>query len=183
MKLTDKQKKTLLDLARHTITSKLDHEKIQIEKSSDPIFDVKTGAFVTLHKNNQLRGCIGYIKGYKDLHNTIIEMSLSAAFKDFRFSPLQKNELDSLEIEISVLSPLETISNIEKIQVGLHGIIIKNNSFQGLLLPQVAIEQKWDRMQFLKHTCLKAGLPENAYKSKATEIQIFTADIFSEKDY
>ncbi len=105
-------------------------------------------------------------------------MASAAAFQDPRFSPLSADELKDLEIEISVLTPFKRITNIDEIQVGKHGILMRNGSSSGLLLPQVATDYGWDRTTFLEHTCQKAGLPKDAWKDKNTEIYIFSADVF-----
>jgi len=107
-------------------------------------------------------------------------MSNSAAFEDPRFPPVEKKEVKEIDIEISVLSPLQTISNIENIQIGKHGLIIEKGYNRGLLLPQVAVEYNWDKEEFLEHTCKKAGLPRGAWEDPSTKIQIFSAEIFSE---
>ena len=105
-------------------------------------------------------------------------MAIAAAFQDSRFKPVAQSELNDLDIEISVLTPLQKISDVEEITVGKHGIYIIKDYQSGLLLPQVATEQGWDRKTFLEHTCTKAGLPEEAWKDPSTEIYIFSADIF-----
>jgi AmmeMemoRadiSam system protein A len=147
-------------------------------KIESPILKENRGAFVTLQKQGQLRGCIGYIEGHGPLHHTIQEMAEAAAFRDPRFSPVKEKELSELDIEISVLTPLQRIKDVNEIQVGTHGIYIKKGWYSGLLLPQVATEYGWDRQTFLEHTCQKAGLPSTAWKEKDTEIYIFSADIF-----
>ena len=136
------------------------------------------GAFVTINKKGQLRGCIGYIEGRGPLYKTVEKMAEEAAFRDPRFDPVKERELPELEIEISVLTPLKKITDINEIEVGKHGIYIKKGWNSGLLLPQVATDYGWDRLTFLEHTCQKAGLPANAWKEKNTEIYIFSADIF-----
>jgi AmmeMemoRadiSam system protein A len=141
------------------------------------------GIFVTLHKNSELRGCIGYVEGIRPLQHAVEEMAISAAFKDPRFPPVTAEEFEILELEISVLSPLQEIQNIEEIEVGTHGLVIEKGYYRGLLLPQVAVEYKWDRETFLKHTCHKAGLAEDAWKDKSTKIKIFSAEIFSESEH
>ena len=138
----------------------------------------KRGAFVTLKRKGQLRGCIGYTQAFKPLSQTIMEMAQAAAFQDPRFPPLAKNELGDLDIEISVLTPFRSIQDIKDIEVGKHGLFIERGGYSGLLLPQVATEYHWDRQTFLEHTCLKAGLPKDAWKDKNTKIQVFSAEIF-----
>jgi AmmeMemoRadiSam system protein A len=178
--ITDNEKEILLRTARESIASKLAKRTPSFPKPTETLM-TNCGAFVTLHKKGQLRGCIGYIVGTKPLIDTIREMALSSAFHDPRFSPVERNEYDSLEIEISVLSPLRRITNVDEIRVGEHGIIIKRGYNSGLLLPQVATEYGWDRDTFLKHTCHKAGLPPDAWKDPASVIEIFSAIVFSEK--
>ena len=110
-------------------------------------------------------------------------MSISAAFEDPRFPPIERDEVKDIEIEISVLSPLETISDTSQIEIGRHGIIIEKGLMRGLLLPQVATDYNWGVQTFLEQTCQKAGLPADAWKEESTEIQIFSAEIFSESDF
>jgi AmmeMemoRadiSam system protein A len=136
------------------------------------------GAFVTITRGGQLRGCIGYIHGYKPLEQTIREMAVAAAFRDPRFPPLTAAELPEIEIEISVLTPLEKIDDIAEIEVGRDGLYIECEGATGLLLPQVAVEYGWDRETFLSHTCLKAGLAGNCWRLPQAEIYRFSADIF-----
>ncbi len=109
-------------------------------------------------------------------------MAVEAALHDPRFGPVMPGELGDIDIEISVLSPFEKISDITEIEVGVHGLFIKNGYYQGLLLPQVATEYNWDRKEFLEHTCQKAGLPRDCYMRESCEIFIFSATVFGEKD-
>lgn len=136
------------------------------------------GAFVTLKKHGELRGCIGHLAADRPLAEVVAEMALAAAFRDPRFSPVTANERKDLEIEISVLTPFRKITDVEEIQVGKHGLLIKRGAASGLLLPQVATDYGWDRTTFLEHTCHKAGLPKRAWKDKDTEIYTFSADVF-----
>lgn len=176
--ISAEDKKTLHTIARNAIEShSLGKPYPEIDISSQTLKE-KRGAFVTLHKKGNLRGCIGYIRGQKPLHQTIREMAIAAAFQDSRFKPVTQAELNDLDIEISVLTPLQKVSEVEEITVGKHGIYIIRDYHSGLLLPQVATEQGWDRKTFLEHTCTKAGLPEDAWKDPSTEIYIFSADIF-----
>nr|MBP7886610.1 AmmeMemoRadiSam system protein A [Candidatus Neomarinimicrobiota bacterium] len=140
---------------------------------------VKRGAFVTLEKHHELRGCIGYILPIYPLYKTVIEMAKAAALDDPRFPPVSPSELKDITVEISVLTVPQKISDPSEIEVGKHGIIIKRGFNQGLLLPQVATDYGWDRETFLEHTCLKAGLPRDAWQDKNTEIQIFSAQVFN----
>jgi hypothetical protein len=138
------------------------------------------GAFVTLKKKGQLRGCIGYIAPAKALYLTVRDVAAAAAVEDPRFEPVMPSELGDLEYEISVLSPLRRVTDVKQIQVGRHGLIVNKGNYEGLLLPQVPTEQRWDRMTFLEQTCVKAGLPTNAWKDEETDIFSFTALVFGE---
>jgi AmmeMemoRadiSam system protein A len=138
----------------------------------------KCGAFVTLHKQGNLRGCVGYIESPKPLYQTVRECARAAALHDTRFDPVEPEELPLLHLEISVLSPLEVIAP-EKVEVGRHGLLVSLGYQRGLLLPQVATEWKWDAERFLRETCRKAGLPEDAW-CRGARIQAFTAQVFAE---
>jgi len=176
--LTKEEKELLHHIAKTVIERRLKGEAIpQFDVSSETLREQR-GAFVTLNKHGSLRGCIGYIEGYKPLYEAVAEMAEAAAFRDPRFMPLTQDELKDIEIEISVLTPLKRITDINQIEVGKHGIYIKKGFYSGLLLPQVATEYGWDRITFLEQTCRKAGLPPDAWKEKDTEIYIFSADIF-----
>lgn len=181
MNLTDQEKHTLLDAAKQVIQSVLNDKDIPEFQFISPQLREKRGAFVTLKKRGQLRGCIGYIEGIKPLHQTIMEMAVAAAFQDPRFPPLRRDEFDQLDFEISVLSPLEELNNIEDIEIGRHGLYMVKGFRSGLLLPQVAVEHHWDREKFLMETCYKAGLSPQAWKDSDTKIYIFSADIFSDR--
>ena len=135
---------------------------------------------MTIKENNELRGCIGYIQAVKPLYETVKDVAKSAAVNDYRFSPVSQDELDKLQLEISVLTPLKKINNISEIVVGKHGLYMKQGFNSGLLLPQVATEYKWDKETFLKETCRKSGLSQDAWKDKSTEIYIFSADVFGD---
>jgi hypothetical protein len=176
--LSGDEKKTLQQIAKTVIENKTKGKPIPEFKIDSPVLKENRGAFVSLHKKGQLRGCIGYIEGKGPLHKTIEEMAEAAAFRDPRFAPVTEKELSELDIEISVLTPLKKITDVNEIEVGKHGIYIKKGWYSGLLLPQVATEYGWDRKTFLEHTCQKAGLPSGAWKDKDVEIYIFSADIF-----
>lgn len=178
--LTKKEQKDLLKIARDTIVSYVTASTIPSVVPASKGLNLATGCFVTIKQHGQLRGCIGNFVSDQPLYRLVQEMAVSAATRDPRFYPMKPKDLDEFELEISVLSPLELISSVEEIQVGVHGIYLAKNSYRGVLLPQVATEYGWDRETFLKHTCLKAGLPENAWK-KDCEIYIFSALVFGEK--
>lgn len=180
--LSEKDKRTLIDIARKTIEHRVRGKEPPEFDIDSPVLGEKRGAFVTIHKHGQLRGCIGYIEAVKPLHITIQEMAEAAALHDHRFPPVSPDELSALELEISVLTPLKRIKDIEEIQIGKHGILLKKGYHQGVFLPQVATEQGWDRITFLDQICFKAGIPDkNCWKDKEAEIYIFSAEVFEEK--
>jgi AmmeMemoRadiSam system protein A len=183
MNLTTEEKKYLLALARQVISLNAKGKTYHAEKYFSTSLKQKTGLFVTLKKFQKLRGCIGYVEGIKSLQRAAEEMAIAAAFEDPRFPPVSKDEIKDLEIEISVLSPLQKIADTNQIEIGKHGIIIEQNLMRGLLLPQVATEYNWDVQTFLEQTCLKAGLPADAWREKSTTIKIFSTDIFSDSDF
>ena len=175
--LTEIEKGELLSIARDTIVSYIKNNNIPNFEIKSPSLKKSQGAFVSLHKEGNLRGCIGFIESAKPLWETVRDAAISAAVGDPRFSPLDENELAETEIEISVLSPLKLIKSPDEIEVGKHGLLVKQHGFSGLLLPQVATQYNMDRYQFLAQTCRKAGLPDDAWK-EGTKIHTFTADVF-----
>jgi len=182
--LNNQEKRILLILARTTVERvvKGDEPPPLPEGGGVAMLKENRGAFVTLHEKGELRGCIGMLEARAPLDETIREMAEAAALRDWRFTPVTPNELKDLDIEISVLSPLRRIKDINEIRVGEHGIWITKGSYRGVLLPQVATEQGYDRMTFLQQTCRKAGLPPDTWKDSTTVIEIFSADVFGEKD-
>ncbi len=176
--LTEDEKKILRQIAYATIEGRLKGEKTPRVDVLPEALKEKRGAFVSLHKHGQLRGCIGSIQPTKPLHQTVEEMAAAAAFNDPRFESLAAKELRDIELEISVLTPLERVKDIKEIEVGKHGLYIKKGFYSGLLLPQVATDYNWDRITFLEETCRKAGLPRHAWKERDAEIYFFSADIF-----
>jgi len=178
MKLSNEDKDKLKKLAYNAIEDALFGKHAKDPVILSDILKEKRGAFVTLKKKGELRGCIGYIKGVKPLYETVQEMAIQAAFHDPRFAPLEKDEWEFIDIEISVLTPMKRIQSVDEIEVGTHGLYIERGFYSGLLLPQVATENNWDRETFLGYTCWKAGLPEDAWELKDTKIYIFSADVF-----
>ena len=177
----------LLRLAHQTIAAALrgevaahgEHRPMDTTPPApSPHLAEKRGAFVTLHRAGQLRGCVGFVQPARGLYSTIIEAALAAAFHDPRFPPVTEEEATDLQVEISVLSPLRPIAP-QEVVVGRHGLVVSRGSRRGLLLPQVAVEQQWDAAIFLEQTCLKAGLPPDAWKQGAT-LQAFTAEVFGD---
>ena len=178
--LTAEEKSALLRIARNAINNAVGNAGVADEPIDFPVFHEKRGAFVTLHNDGALRGCIGYVLAYRPLVETVREMAVAAARRDPRFAPVDSKEVPALQIEISVLSPLHEIDDISDIQVGVHGLYIQRGYNSGLLLPQVATEYEWDRITFLQQTCRKAGLNEEAWQQDDTVIQIFSAQVFAE---
>jgi len=178
MGLTSDEKNELLGLCKTVIECKCKRLKPPIYKPTSEKLKEKCGAFVTIHKEGMLRGCIGWLNATKPLFETIEEMAEAAAFRDPRFRPISEDELEFLDYEISVLTPFHRIGDVNEIQVGTHGILVRHGSRSGLLLPQVATERNWDRITFLEETCRKAGLSRDTWKDPSTEIYLFSADVF-----
>ncbi len=177
--LTKKEQKQLLKIARDTVVAYVSSGNIPTFETASKGLNLQSGCFVTIKQKGQLRGCIGNFVSDQPLFKLVQEMAVSAATRDPRFYPMKTHDLDDFEIDISVLSPLEKAASIEDIKVGTHGIFIVKDSYRGVLLPQVATEYGWDRDEFLRHTCIKAGLPEEAWKG-GCEIYIFSALVFGE---
>ena len=190
MNLSEDSKKFLLNLARASIKKFLTSgEYLDIDESSIPgDLKFKSGCFVTLKIQNNLRGCIGTFDFSEYIYNNVIKMAVESAVNDPRFARVDLKELDLIECEISVLTPLEPIYDISEIKVGRDGLYIRMGFHSGVLLPQVAIENKWDEETFLSYTCLKAGLPmdtwkKNSWKDSSFQVYRFEAIVFSESDF
>ncbi|HUT53555.1 MAG TPA: AmmeMemoRadiSam system protein A [bacterium] len=182
--LADTDKKVLLKIARDTIEGYArSGKKPPLPADLPPSLRGRQGAFVTVHHRGQLRGCIGTFFGEGELASTVRNMAYAAGWEDPRFEHLTAEELPDTDLEISVLSPLHEISDVNEILVGKHGIFITKGYYRGVLLPQVATEQGWDRDTFLSHTCIKAGLRPDAWKKEELKIEIFAAEVFGEKEF
>jgi len=171
------ERRLLLHLAHDSIESALEDRELDLAPPSQHLAEPR-GAFTTLHLWGKLRGCIGYVAPIDSLYKTIADTARAAAFDDPRFEPVALVEAPDLQVEISVLSLPQPIRS-DEIVVGKHGLIVTHGSRRGLLLPQVPIEWEWDRDTFLAQTCLKAGLPPDAWQYGA-ELQGFTAEVFGE---
>lgn len=179
--LNERDREALLKIARSSVESVVRDQKIYwVAQTNLPHLEEARGAFVTLKEHGKLRGCIGYTTPMKSLAKTVRDVAGDAALEDSRFTPVTTQELPGLEYEISVMSPLRRVLDIHDIKVGRNGLIVKQGETEGILLPQVPLEQHWDRDTFLKETCLKAGLPPDAWKDDATDIFMFTAVVFDE---
>lgn len=179
--LTIEEKKQLLDVARNTIETHVKTGKTPKFNFDSPRLKEKRGVFVTIHKEGNLRGCIGYIEPVKPLGDAVVEMAVNSSSHDYRFSPVVESELPKLEVEISVLSVPEKINGREDIVIGKHGVILEKGFNKGVFLPQVAPEQGWSVEDTLENLCYKAGLPGDAWMEGAN-LYVFTADVFSEKE-
>jgi AmmeMemoRadiSam system protein B/AmmeMemoRadiSam system protein A len=180
--LTPADKKALLQLARETLRRYLNTETLPLARGLDPKLQRNQGVFVTLRKRGDLRGCIGNITGGAPLCQLVSRMALEAALNDPRFSKVQPKELDSLEIEISVLTPLKSIGRPQEIVVGRDGVILSKSGRSAVFLPQVATEQGWGLEEMLDNLCLKAGLPTGAWRSGAS-FSVFQAEVFGEGEF
>ncbi|GFK92942.1 hypothetical protein NNJEOMEG_00770 [Fundidesulfovibrio magnetotacticus] len=173
------EKDALKDLVRASIRAALQGDQAwtppapPAARLTEPL-----GAFVTLHLGGELRGCIGRIVGDGPLWETVARMARAAAFEDPRFPPLSPGEFEKLAVEISVLGPVTACPDPGQVEVGRHGLIVRRGARQGLLLPQVAVEWRWDAPAFLDHTCRKAGLEPGAWRKPGTEVYWFEAEVF-----
>ena len=172
----------MLIIARQALRDRLaGREMPDLNRASDLLREPR-GAFVTLRKRGELRRCIGRFESDLPLDRTVAEMAVAAAIHDPRFPPLTGDALGEIEIEISVLSTLTRITDFGQIRVGEHGLVVSRGPHRGVLLPQVATEEGWDRETFLGMTCRKAGLSFDSWKQADIEISIFSAEVFGERD-
>lgn len=194
--LTAEQKLELLKLARDAIATYLRLGAIPAYETSDPVFLRKYGVFVTLRESvvggdsaasrffspppGRLRGCVGRMQADLPLYLAVQEMAVKSATADPRFMPVLISELSRIQIEISILSPLVKVSNIDKIKIGVHGLLIEGMGMRGVLLPKVPVSRGWDREEFLDNLYLKAGLPPGSWPGHTT-LYRFTALEFGEE--
>jgi AmmeMemoRadiSam system protein A len=178
--LTDEEKTYLRELVKLSIASRFNPAGgvSGPPEPPTPVLREHLGAFVTLELGGSLRGCIGNVRGTGELFRTVWNMARSAAFEDPRFPPLTPGEFENVEYEISILGPVDNCPDPALVEIGRHGLIMSRDGRSGLLLPQVPVEWKWDRETFLAQTCVKAGLPRDAWKDPATTILWFEAVIF-----
>jgi AmmeMemoRadiSam system protein A len=178
--LDEAQKRLLLQCARETIAAALERRAAVYPPGLAALAE-PCGAFVTLKKRGQLRGCVGHVTADQPLAETVKDAATASAFEDPRFPALSAQEWPAVKLEISVLSPLQQVTDTTLVVPGVHGVKVRRGPCAGLLLPQVAPEQGWDRETLLSRTCTKAGLPSDAWKDPATRIEIFTAIVFGEE--
>jgi AmmeMemoRadiSam system protein A len=185
--ITGEEREVLLKDAREAIAAVLENRNPAYNRRAETreaggasALEKPCGAFVTLHKGGRLRGCIGRMASPEPLKKTVRTMAVEAAFRDPRFPPLAKDELDACRIEISVLSPMEPCADPRLVRVGVHGLYLVHRGRSGALLPQVPVEQGWDLDEYLDYICVKAGLPPRSYDEPGAELFTFTASVFGE---
>lgn len=180
--LGQKEKDALIALARKSVETAVREKKLYEPSASDfPTLQQERGVFVTLKEKGELRGCIGLIAAEKPLYLGVRDAATSAALRDPRFPPVTAAELPNLEYEISVLTPFHRVLDVKEVRVGRDGLLMIQGRYEGILLPQVPVEQGWDRKVFLEEACLKAGLPRQAWQDEATDIYSFSALVFGER--
>jgi len=178
--LSFSDKQSLLTLARSTLQAYVnDRERPEVIPDS-PALREPGAAFVTLKSQGQLRGCIGQLRATMPLYRSVVEMTVSSCSRDMRFTPVKQEELSNIRLEISVMSPFMKVSSIDEIEVGRDGLYITYMGRSGVLLPQVPEEQGWDKDEYLKGICRKAGLPDRTWEKPGAELYRFTAQVFSE---
>ena len=186
-KISDSEGIELVKMARKAVTEFLKNNSKIDDLEFNSKFDFDSGVFVTINKQNSLRGCIGYPIPVKKLSNGLIDAAIAAATEDPRFTPVSIDELEQIVFEVTVLTtPIEINVNdpneyLSIIKVGRDGLIVENEFMSGLLLPQVPTEYGWDVKEFLEYTCEKAGLEKDAWKDKTTKISRFEGVIFKEE--
>lgn len=179
--LSEEEERELLELAQNAVEGAVrNHKLYEPHATGDHALDQNRGAFVTLMEGGKLRGCVGYTSAAQPLYKAIRDTATLAALRDPRFPPVTEGELPRLQYEVSVLSPLLRVDDINRIEIGKHGLLVKNGHHEGLLLPQFPVEQHWDRIRFLQETCVKAGLSPDCWTHSDTEIFCFSAQVFGD---
>ncbi|MFQ5651163.1 MAG: AmmeMemoRadiSam system protein A [bacterium] len=180
-RLFKKEQQRLLEFARLTIKAKLNRDQPPGFDDLTHPYTLKRGVFVTLTRDKKLRGCIGMVQGVKPLYQAVADAAESAAFNDPRFPPVAEDELPKINIEISVISPLRKVDSVTHVKVPRHGVLLRLGNSSGILLPQVAAKNRWDRETLLEHVCLKAGLEKHSWKDELAEVMVFEAQVFAEE--
>ena len=175
--LTEESREYLLKLVRESIETKYNGDDFPRNPPADPLLQEPCGAFVTLKSSGMLRGCIGRMESDRPLWETVAMMARAAAFEDPRFDSVSRNELQSLSVEISVLTPFVLVDDPGSVEVGRHGLLIEKGLNRGVLLPQVAVEQGWSTGEFLSNVCIKASLPPDAWKDPGARLYTFSAAV------
>jgi uncharacterized protein len=171
------ERNLLLRLAHESIAAALERREISLTPPSAHLAEAR-GVFTTLYYRGALRGCVGFILPVASLYRTVAESARGAAFDDSRFPPVTREDVGQLNISLSVLTPPQPV-HPEQVEIGRHGLLISLGPYRGLLLPQVPVEHRWDRLTFLEQTCKKAGLPPNAWQTGAS-LEAFTAEVFAD---
>ena len=177
---TDDDRYRLLTIARRALEARVRREREPAPETGGAL-DTPCGAFVSIHRRLELRGCLGRVEGDWPIARVVAHLGRAVADSDPRFQPVAIGELAVLSIEISALGPERTVRSIQDVEIGRHGVIVEHGHRRGLLLPQVATEQAWDADTFLHHACLKAGLPPDAWRHGAS-VAVFEAHVFGERD-
>ena len=179
--LSTEDRRLLLQLAREALRAHLERTSLDLRPyQGRESLRQPAGAFVTWKIEGDLRGCIGNVVATGPLFEAVASNAVSAATRDPRFSAVSREEAGELELEISVLTPMTVVDELDEIEVGRDGLMVQLGGRAGLLLPQVASEYGWDRQQFLEHTCMKAGLPPDSYKDPRCRVEKFSAEVFDE---
>lgn len=182
-RLKDEEKTTLLRIARDALEARARGAAMPpLPPGLSETLLQPQGAFVSLHQEGDLRGCIGTFFADEALAHAVQKMAVAAGWEDPRFRPLSASELARIQIEISALSPLRPIEDLKEIEVGKHGLFVTKGMHRGVLLPQVATEYGWDRERFLDQTCVKAGLRADAWRKGGVKVEVFSAEVFGEHE-
>jgi AmmeMemoRadiSam system protein A len=181
--LTDEEKQELIRIARATLKEFVRSGRVPPGKPHRETLLARAGAFVSLHRGEELRGCIGTQQETTPLYKTIQEMAVAAASRDSRFPPVGDAELPAITIEISVLGDRRRVQGPQEIEIGKHGLCIEYHGHRGVLLPQVATEHGWDAPTFLERLCGKAGLPPGSWREPDALVEVFSAQVFDEKSH
>lgn len=178
--LSPADRAALLGIARGAVLARLGLGRPPALPAAGPLSEVR-GAFVSLHVRGELRGCIGTFRPSGSLAQVVGEMAVAAATEDPRFPPLTPADVPDLDVHVSVLGPLYRLPDVRGLEIGRHGLVVRSGWHHGALLPRVAVEHGWDATTFLKHACLKAGLPARAWEDPATKLEVFEADEFGQE--
>ena len=169
------ERAALLGLARAAVRARLGAGLAPAPPGAGPLAEPR-GAFVTLRSRGELRGCIGTFAPRGSLAETVVRMAVAAATEDPRFPPLRPEELDGLDVHVTVLEPRRPLRDVSELAVGRDGVVVRLGWHRGALLPRVAVEEGWDAETLLRRTCLKAGLPPDAWRDPEATVELFAAE-------
>jgi AmmeMemoRadiSam system protein A len=176
------EQRELLRIARATLREHARSGKLPPGKPHRDTLLAPAAVFVTLHRDADLRGCIGTTTADRPIYRAVQEMAVAAATRDPRFPPVTADEIALIEIEISVLGALRAVQGPEEVVIGRDGVVVDGRGHRGLLLPHVAVESGWDAKAFVERTCQKAGLPRDAWREGDLTISVFPTQVFSEAE-